>query len=376
MNKYHEIPDALLNLIYDAATDDKLWPSVLRTIADLTESGNGILLCQSAKQRAVFFEYHFNTDDACIRALGERHILNPWSDYLGRRHTSGIIVPSERILSLSELKRTAFYDEVLRPQNTSHGALLGLADTSDFAVACVTGREARQGPYDEGSLRLLARIAPHLTRAIQLGYRVNAYRAMQRVEYRTLDRLAIGVILLDRRARILFANAAARALEGPGAPLHLRNGKVGHVSVLHARRLDNLVQSLLRDTPMAAISLPHLEDGHPLTVLATAIRGRDLDRFTDAHLKDAAVILFIFDPASRSGIPAAWLTEAYGLTPAEANVAIAVATCGTVGETASHLKISPNTVKTHLRHVFTKTGITRQAELASLIASLRVVRSE
>lgn len=374
MNNYHEIPDALLNLIYDAATDDTLWPSVLRKIADLTESGNGILLCQSAKQRAVFFEYHYNTDDACIRALGERHILNPWSDYLGRRQTSGIIVPSERILSLSELRRTTFYDEVLRPQNTSHGALLGLADTSDFAVACVTGREARHGPYDEASLRFFGRIAPHLTRAIQLGYRVNGYRAMQRVEYRTLDRLAIGIILLDRRARILFANAAARALDG--APLQLRNGKVGHASVLHARRLDDLVQSLLRDTPMAAISLPHLEDGHPLTVLATALRGHDLDRFTDAHLKDAAVILFIFDPASRSGIPAAWLTEAYGLTHAEANVAIAAATCGTVAETAGHLRISPNTVKTHLRHVFAKTGITRQAELASLIASLRVVRSE
>ncbi|HKU98075.1 MAG TPA: hypothetical protein VJR58_22475 [Vineibacter sp.] len=376
MSHYHEIPETLLNLIYDAATDDKLWPSVLRTIADLTASGNGILICQSAKRQAVFFEYHYGTDDACLRALGERHIVNPWSDYLGRRHTSGIVVPSERVLSLAELSRTAFYDEVLRPQNTSHGALLGLVDTADFAVACVTGRDDRRGPYDEAALGFFSRLAPHLTRAVQLGHRVNAYRAMQRLEYRTLDHLAIGVVLLDRRARVLFANAAARALDGAGGPLQLRHGRVGHVSAVHSRRLDNLVQSLLHGTPMAAISLPHLEEGYPLTVLAAAMRGNDLDRFSDAHLKDAAVILFIFDPASRRGIPTAWLTEAYGLTHAEASVAIASATCGTVAGTAEHLGVSPNTVKTHLRRVFTKTSITRQADLAGLIASLRVVRSD
>jgi DNA-binding CsgD family transcriptional regulator len=44
-----------------------------------------------------------------------------------------------------------------------------------------------------------------------------------------------------------------------------------------------------------------------------------------------------------------------------------------VVETASALGVSANTIKTHLRRVFEKTGTTRQAELARLMASLAAV---
>jgi len=41
----------------------------------------------------------------------------------------------------------------------------------------------------------------------------------------------------------------------------------------------------------------------------------------------------------------------------------------------AQLNVSPNTVKTHLRKVFAKTGVGRQAELARLIASLDLLRT-
>jgi hypothetical protein len=42
---------------------------------------------------------------------------------------------------------------------------------------------------------------------------------------------------------------------------------------------------------------------------------------------------------------------------------------GGVPETANALKLSPATVRTHLRHVFEKTGVRRQADLVKLVAS-------
>jgi DNA-binding CsgD family transcriptional regulator len=206
--------------------------------------------------------------------------------------------------------------------------------------------------------------------------RIKAYNALQRTDYRILDRLALGVILLNRAARILYANEAARLLDGEGKPLRLRNSKVAHGSVEHSRRLDDLVQSALRGLPMAAIGVPRPDGGPPLTLIASSVRGQDVGRFSLAHLHDAAVMLFIIDPVSKSGIPPAWLMDAYGLTPAEARVAISAATNGSVPETANRLNLSPNTVKTHLRQIFLKMGISRQSELASLIAALRSVRAE
>jgi DNA-binding CsgD family transcriptional regulator len=55
-------------------------------------------------------------------------------------------------------------------------------------------------------------------------------------------------------------------------------------------------------------------------------------------------------------------------------VALAASSGNTIVETAQLLKVSPNTIKTHLRRVFAKTATNRQAELAALIAAVGSVR--
>ena len=48
---------------------------------------------------------------------------------------------------------------------------------------------------------------------------------------------------------------------------------------------------------------------------------------------------------------------------------VAIMDFGGVAEVAAAMKLSPATVRTHLRHVFEKTGVRRQADLVKLIAS-------
>ena len=64
------------------------------------------------------------------------------------------------------------------------------------------------------------------------------------------------------------------------------------------------------------------------------------------------------------------------LTMAEAHVALQVSAGRSVAEIGIRLNIFPNTVKSHLRSIFAKTGVRRQAELVGLIAALRSVRCE
>jgi len=56
------------------------------------------------------------------------------------------------------------------------------------------------------------------------------------------------------------------------------------------------------------------------------------------------------------------------LTPAELRVLFAIIEVGGVPEVAEVLGISESTVKTHLHHVFGKTGTTRQADLVKFVA--------
>jgi DNA-binding CsgD family transcriptional regulator len=69
-----------------------------------------------------------------------------------------------------------------------------------------------------------------------------------------------------------------------------------------------------------------------------------------------------------------WIMDGYGLTRAEAKVTLAASSGLGVPETANRLGVSPNTVKTHLRRVFAKTGTSRQTELVRLMASIGVLR--
>jgi DNA-binding CsgD family transcriptional regulator len=183
------------------------------------------------------------------------------------------------------------------------------------------------------------------------------------------DRLSVGIVLLNRSAEIVFANAAARSMSENGGSLRL-NGSVRSHSSLHDRRLGALVRSAISGTSACAISIPS-DSGRSVMVMAAPTEGPDHGSVRD--LRSAAAVLVICDPNRAAQVPTAWMMDAYGLTSAEVRVALALASGTSIANTARRLKISANTVKTHLRRVYDKTGTNRQAELSRLIATIGLV---
>jgi DNA-binding CsgD family transcriptional regulator len=363
--------EKILNLIYDAAAEEGLWRSVLTGIADLTRSQGGILFGQSLTASRIYFDFNGRLDEECNRAYQNRHMQNVWSQYMEHQPV-GRVVFSDEAVELSALRATAFYDEVLRPQQVAHNGMIPLAAKEDFRAAFNICRNTRQGPFGSDERKLFDWLVPHLRRSITLGFKLNSYQAMQRAAFDVLERVSDGVILLDRRARLLFANGAARALESSGA-LRMRQFLTTY-SQSHSQRLAELIRSALDGSAGGSMSMPGCVAGQLLTIIASSVRGKDVGRFSDLNMKDAAVLVFVIDPANRSSIPLARIMDAYGLTRAEARVALASSSGKTVSETAQLLALSPNTIKTHLRRVFAKTATGRQAELARLMASIGAVR--
>jgi DNA-binding CsgD family transcriptional regulator len=60
------------------------------------------------------------------------------------------------------------------------------------------------------------------------------------------------------------------------------------------------------------------------------------------------------------------VAAAFGLTPAETRLLADLFGGRTLNETAAALGITRPTAKTHLEHIFLKTGVTRQADLMRL----------
>jgi len=362
--------EKILDLIYDAAAEEGLWSNVLTEIADLTRSQGGILFGQSFAASRVYFDFNGRLDPNCNQAYQDRHMRNAWSESMERQPV-GRVVFSDDVTDFSEVQKTAFHDEVLQPQGVAHNAMIALAAKRDFRAAFNICRTSRQGPFGAEERGLFSWLVPHLKRSIALGFKFDSYQLIRRTAFEVLEHLSDGVIVLDRRSRLVFANASAREFEQQGM-LRLR-GSFAACAAPHAQRLAALIRSATEGGAGGSMTMPG-SNGQYLNVTVSSLRGADVGRFSDGSIKDAAVLVFIIDPAARGRVSPRLMMEAYGLTYAEARVAQASSSGKTVDETAVALGLSANTIKTHLRRVFAKTATTRQAELARLVASLEVVK--
>ena len=83
----------------------------------------------------------------------------------------------------------------------------------------------------------------------------------------------------------------------------------------------------------------------------------------------AAVLALVSDPAWAPELPARRLQRAFGWTVAEAEVAREVASGARLSDVAERRGVGIETVRTQLKRVFRKSGVSSQAELVRLVAN-------
>ena len=105
------------------------------------------------------------------------------------------------------------------------------------------------------------------------------------------------------------------------------------------------------------------EDRPPLAVLVVPHRSR----FAWIDVAWPRAILFVADPEDAAGVRSESLREGFGLTSAEAALALEILKGDGLRAAANRLAISLATAHTELARAFAKTGTRRQAELVRLI---------
>jgi DNA-binding CsgD family transcriptional regulator len=185
-----------------------------------------------------------------------------------------------------------------------------------------------------------------------------------------LERLSAGVVFVDRDGRLIHANGPAIRMLTMSDLLSWSDGRPRPRDGRAAAHLDMVLEAMHQREPClgcCALSFVHgAYNGDRITVqilpLATATRGR-----AAAPCAAAAAIIVSQQP---SDLPHRIQLAArlYALTPAESRVVGVLLTGCTIGGAAKALGIKEATVKTHLQHVFDKTGTRRQVDLAQRIA--------
>ena len=93
-------------------------------------------------------------------------------------------------------------------------------------------------------------------------------------------------------------------------------------------------------------------------------------RETEARIWPVAALVLVIDPASQTRIDPAVAATALGLTRAESRVAVLLAEGKTVREVAEAAGRLESTIRTHVKHMFAKHRLRRQADLVRLVRSL------
>ena len=83
-----------------------------------------------------------------------------------------------------------------------------------------------------------------------------------------------------------------------------------------------------------------------------------------------AALVLVVDPARGSGIDARVAAAALDLTEMESRVAVLLTQGMSVGEIAAATGRKESTIRSHVKHMFTKHGLSRQADLVRLVLSL------
>ncbi len=180
-------------------------------------------------------------------------------------------------------------------------------------------------------------------------------------------RLALGVVGLDRRERVVSRNHAADALLDERDGLMLVRDRLAagrHDEALALRRLVAGACAGANGIDAAgAVRISRTSPRHPVTVFVAPLRWSTLRE--SAGMPAAVVVMS--DPDREPPRLENVLRRRYGLTRAETDVALLVLDGARAESVARQRGTSLNTARTHIKRVLSKVGVQSQVELVRML---------
>ncbi len=350
--------------IYEAAVVPELWPEVLATLGTVSNSAGGVLLC--------FNERGTHTTQApALDRVTRRFVEEGWGK---RNPRAGGVIAKGLVGAPRFVTEVDYFDEgqadrdpmtreLFRTEGLGWAAGFLLQLPHDDLIVMSVEQYQERGPIQGRDLERLNSLYPHLARGAMLAGRANLERV--RVAIDTLTAIGIPAAAISPNRRVILANA------GFDAATHVWTTRGGDRLGLHDRTADGLLTQSLEQLSSAygPRSIPiRQEVGGAVTGVVQIIPIR---RAAHDVFGSSAAIVVLNEP-KQAMADATLIHSLFDLTPAELVVAQAIGSGLSVAAIARQNHRSVATIRNQLASVMSKTGCTRQAELALLMRQLAV----
>lgn len=271
------------------------------------------------------------------------------------------IAADQDIATPEDMRRSPYYnDQVVRVGFRWFCGISISAGPDNWCLAI--HRSNKQGPFTSAEQKRLAFLRGSLTTVATVARELGFAQARGMAD--AFDMTATAAFLLDRQGQVIGTNDAAEAMLGHGLRVIKKYLTANDDQTSSA--LGQLVRRAIGGTGTADVIPPvavSRAGRRPLVAHALPLAGAIRDVFCSAR-----GIVVVRDLDARPHPPDALLRECFGLTAAEARLAMRLASGQALQNVANELGIAYETARNQLKVVFVKTGTHRQGELVSLIA--------
>lgn len=350
---------AIGDLIYEAAFAAELWPEVLAAASAISRSANSAIFVVS--------------DHSPVRAITETHVQPSLDEFM----KGGTWRFSESVKRMCATQPASFVrvddfitcEEIERDPDRKSATAFGIGPHLCTAIPMPGGelvlfvfqRWLKDGRYDQAAIDLLNGLRPHLARASLVAGRLGLER--ERTAVSILGEIGLPAAIMSGSGRALTANRFFDDMADVFLPTDHGGIAIADQTAnplfqqAIAQNRDNRV---VRSIPVAATK------GRPgLVVQLLPLCRAAHDIFSGADLLAVATTV-----GTGASIPSPnVLSGLFDLTPAEARLAVELASGHSVQEAAMEIGIAVKSARTYLERIFRKTETSRQSELVALLKS-------
>ena len=367
--------ERILASLCDATLDDTCWPATSALIDEACGiTGNALLVGEGPPDdiRVLFVGLYWRGQRQEDLEREYLEVYHPIDEHVPRvrQLPDSRLVHVRDLYTAEELKTSATYNEMF-PRARGQDGLNVRLDASDGShITWALGDPVDSDGWEPSKITLLEALLPQVRQFVRVRQALVRAEARDTTAAALLDDSRIGVIHLDRRGRILEVNDRARRILRRGGRLSDNNGVLSAREPDDQCRLEQLVADALPASGAVPVSgsmpLGRSSRLPPLVVHVQPVGGAQPD-YGARHI---AALVLIVEPGRHHRIDPGVVAKTLGLTPAESRVAVAVAegkSVRAIAEAAGHTK---DAIYWHLKHIYKKQSISRQADLVRLVLSI------
>ncbi len=365
----------ILASLSDAMLDDSHWPATSALIDEACGlTGNAVLVGEGPKDDMRVLTVGFYSRGQRHEELEREYleVYHPIDERVPRvrRLPDSRLVHVTDLYTAEELKSSPTYNEIMRRGKHQNSLNVRLEVSDGAHITWALGDPAASDGWGSSEIAMIRTLLPHIRQFIRVRQTLVRAEARHTSVAALLDSPRIGVLHLDRRGRILEVNDRARTILRQGDGLSEGDGVLRAREAADRLRLERLVASALpASEAVAAGGSMLLGRGSGSPPLVVHVKPVAVPQ-PDYGARHTAAMVLIIEPGRGHRIDPGLVAGALGLTPMEARVAVWLAQGKSVREMAEATGHTEGSIYWHLKQIYQKQPVSRQADLVRLVLSI------